>query len=364
MKTYGVIMAGGGGTRFWPLSRQNRPKQLLNLSGKDLMINESVDRLGRFIPFDNIFVVTNVSQVPPMVSALKGRISEERILSEPASRNTAACIGYAAVEIVEKYGDGIMCITPADHCIGDVEAFESTLKIAINEAEKYDALITIGIEPTFPATGFGYIKHSNEDNKISKDVVAFVEKPDRETAQKYISDGSYLWNSGMFVWKASTILSEIEKYLPELYIDLSEIRTVMHECRKYDSYDIEKEKDVINKVYPRLQKISIDYGIMEKSSRVRVVPGDFDWHDVGSWDMMDVLHEEDSNGNIKLGDTLLLDTNNSTIVSENRLVATIGINNVVVVETGDAVLVCDKSRAQDVKQIVELLAGQNRNNLL
>lgn len=205
MRTFGVIMAGGGGTRFWPLSRQAEPKQLLNLSGKDLMINETIDRVATVCDKSDIFIVTNVTQASKMEDVTDGRVKNDHILREPAARNTAACIGYAAFEIIKKYGDGVMCIFPSDHYIQKQEAFTQTLKEAIEVAEG-GSLVTMGITPTYPCTGYGYIRFDKSEDHIAKKVVEFKEKPDLATAEKYVASGEYAWNSGMFVWKASVIL--------------------------------------------------------------------------------------------------------------------------------------------------------------
>ena len=354
MKTYGVIMAGGGGTRFWPLSRQATPKQLLNLSGKDLMVNEAIGRLSKTASKDDIFIVTNEAQVAKMLKATKGRVKRNHILSEPSARNTAACVGYAAMEILKKYGDGIMVITPSDAYIKNEAEFTRVLGVAVKAAEEKDALVTVGITPTFAATGYGYIKFQKSGEEVLK-VLEFKEKPDEATAKKYVESGEYAWNSGMFIWKASTILKNFEKFLPSIYADLQKIGEAM----KTDD-----EFNVIGEVYPKIESISIDYGIMEKSCDVYVVPGEFGWNDVGSFDMMGVLHEADENGNIKIGDQINVDTKNCITYSSGRLIATIGLENVVVVETEDAVLVCDKSKVQDVKKVVEQLKRDRRAELL
>ena len=354
MKTYGVIMAGGGGTRFWPLSRQATPKQLLNLSGKDLMVNEAIDRLSKTASKDDIFIVTNEAQVAKMLKATKGRVKRNHILSEPSARNTAACVGYAAMEILKKYGDGIMVITPSDAYIKNEAEFTRVLGVAVKAAEEKDALVTVGITPTFAATGYGYIKFQKSGEEVLK-VLEFKEKPDEATAKKYVESGEYAWNSGMFIWKASTILKNFEKFLPSIYADLQKIGEAM----KTDD-----EFNVIDRIYPKIESISIDYGIMEKSGDVYVVPGEFGWNDVGSFDMMGVLHEADENGNIKIGDQINVDTKNCITYSSGRLIATIGLENVVVVETEDAVLVCDKSKVQDVKKVVEQLKRDRRAELL
>lgn len=354
MKIYGVIMAGGGGTRFWPLSRQATPKQLLNLSGKDLMVNEAIDRLSKTASKDDIFIVTNKTQVAKMLEATNGRIQKNHILSEPSARNTSACIGYAAMEIVKKYGDGIMVITPSDAYIKNEAEFTRILGIAVKAAEEKDALVTVGITPTFAATGYGYIKFQKSGENVLK-VLEFKEKPDEATAKKYVESGEYAWNSGMFIWKASTILKKFEKYLPEIYEDLQKIGDAMNTA---------DELKVIEEVYPKINSISVDYGIMEKADDVFVVPGEFGWNDVGSFDMLGVLHEGDEKGNIKIGDQINIDSKNCITYSSGRLVATIGLENVVVIETGDAVLVCDKNKVQDVKKVVEQLKKGGRNELL
>lgn len=363
MKTYGVIMAGGGGTRFWPLSRHEVPKQLLNLSGKDLMINETVDRVSTIADKSDIFIVTNVDQVPGMEKAVAGRINPDHILSEASARNTAACVGYAAMEIVKKYGDGVMTIFPADHYIKDEASFTRVLKGAVEIAEKEDCLVTLGITPTFPCTGYGYIKFDkNEVGTVAADssivarkVQEFKEKPDLATAEEYVASGSYAWNSGMFVWKASVILDQFKKLLPDVYACLEKMGEAMGTAN---------EKQVINEIYPTIPSISIDYGIMEKSDIVNVISAEMGWNDVGSWDNLGVLYDEDENGNVFAGDHLSIDTKGCITYSKKRLISTIGVENLIIVETDDAIMVVDKSRAQDVKMLVDELKAQGRTELL
>lgn len=355
MNIYGVIMAGGGGTRFWPLSRQSEPKQLLNLSGKELMINETIDRISSVIPKKDIFIVTNKTQVGKMQEATDGRIATSHILSEPSARNTAACIGYAAFEIVKKYGDGIMCIFPSDHYIKNEQEFSRILQEAIKAAEETDRLITIGITPTFPCTGYGYIKFDKNAEGIAKPVDEFKEKPDIKTAKAYVASGEYSWNSGMFVWKASTILNKFKELLPEVYVCLEKLA---------DSFGTVEEKDVIDNVYPTIPSISIDYGIMEKSKDVSVISADFGWNDVGSWDNLGVLYEADDDGNVIYGKQINIDTKNCISYAKNKLVTTIGVENIIIVQTDDAILVCDKARAQEVKTIVDTLKEQGENQYL
>lgn len=356
MKTYGVILAGGGGTRFWPLSRQELPKQLLNLTGKDLMVNETIDRLEGNVEKDDIFIVTNVTQAELMLEATSGRINAGHILAEPAARNTAACIGYAAMEILQKYGDGIMCILPSDHYIKKTDVYKKVMADAIQIAEKTDALVTIGIQPTFPSTGYGYICHDERKTDDSYYYVRrFVEKPNLRKAKAYLLSGEYLWNSGMFIWKASVIMRYFEELLPDIYACLQKIGTAMN---------TEKEQEVIQEVYPQIPKISIDYGIMERADKVLVLEGDFGWSDVGSWDALEALYDKDEYGNITYGEQVHIDTHDCIIYAKDKLVTTIGLDSVIVVETEDAVLVCDKNRAQEVKKIVEALQDSDKRQYL
>lgn len=357
MKKYGVIMAGGGGTRFWPLSRQKTPKQLLNLTGKEKMVNEAVDRLSYTADKNDIFIVTNVTQVAPMLEATAGRIRPDHILPEPSARNTAACVGYAAMEILRKYGNGVMVITPSDAYIKDTPAFTRVLSEAVKAAEEQDKLVTVGITPSFAATGYGYIKFEKSDDP-AMGVLEFKEKPDEETAKAYLATGQYAWNSGMFIWKASTILNKFKALIPDIYADLEKIGNAM---------GTPEEKATIEAVYPNIRKISVDYAIMEPSAAagdVLVVAGEFGWNDVGSWDMMGVLHEADAQGNIGLGDTLAIDTTGTVLYSSGKLVAAVGVQDLVIVQTPDAIMVCHKDKAQDVKAIVDALKDAGRTELL
>lgn len=358
MNVYGVIMAGGGGTRFWPLSRQKKPKQFLNLSGKELMVNEAIDRLSTIADKSDMFLVINESQISAMVEAVEGRIPSDHVLAEPCARNTAACIGYAAIEIMKKYGDGVMVITPSDHYIKNLSGLTRILHSAVKLAETEDKLVTIGITPTFPSTGFGYIQYQTDVHKEEKLVKEFKEKPDEQIAKGYISKGNYVWNSGMFVWKASAILEKFKQLVPDIYENLVKIG---------DAMGTKEESKVIREVYPNIRKISVDYAIMEPSAingDVLVLLGDFGWNDVGSWDQMEVLHDVDEAGNVKIGDIVTLDTKNSVVYSSSKLVAIVGVEDVVIVDTPDVVMVCSKNKAQDVKSIVDELSKMGRTELL
>ncbi len=347
MKTYGVIMAGGGGTRFWPMSRQKKPKQFLNLSGKDTMVMDTVNRLTKIANPEDIFIVTNKMYQDSTRELTKKVLKEDHILGEPDARNTAACIGYAAMEIVKKYEDGIMCIVPSDHFIKDEEEFVRIMNRAIEVADKTDKLVTIGIKPTFPSTGYGYIRCEQNDSGDYYDVKEFVEKPDYKRAVSYLESGMYSWNSGMFIWKASTILTLFAKLLPDIYKYLCEIGNAMN---------TENEDEVLNKIYPIIPKISIDYGIMERASGVLMLQGDFGWNDVGSFDALEQIYDKDENGNISLTNSAFIDSKDCIICGDGKyLIATLGVKDLIISQTEDVILVCDKYRAQEVKKFTEEL---------
>jgi len=356
VQIFAVIMAGGGGTRFWPLSRKNKPKQILNISGNDVMINETIKRYEGIIPYENTYVVTLASQQKVLNEVLLTCIPRENILIEPVGRNTAPCILYAAMRIFGKYGDAVMCVFPSDHYVANVEEFRNILNKAIVLAQETNKLITIGIKPTFPSTGYGYINFDlQSNNNGAYDVLEFIEKPDFERAKEYLKSKNYLWNSGIFVWKISVILESFKRFLPRLYERAEEILSVA---------GTDQEQKTVEKVYPRLQSISIDYGIMERSNEVLVIPGDFGWSDIGSWDMLGAIFPPDDEGNIIKADFVGIDTKNCIIYGNGKLIATIGLDNIIIVNTEDALLICPKERAQDVKKIVESIERQGRMELL
>lgn len=357
MKTYGVIMAGGGGTRFWPLSRADKPKQFLNLSGKNTMVMDTALRLSKIADSNDIFVVTNAKTVDATWEQTQSILKKDHILGEPAARNTAACIGYAAMEIVKKYEDGIMVIVPSDHFIKDEEEFARVLNLACNAAESSDKLVTIGIKPTFPSIGYGYIKYNSSEEGSVKTVDEFVEKPDLETASEYVDSGEYAWNSGMFIWKASTILKYFEELLPDIYEYMVSIGKAM---------GTDDEQAVIEELYPLIPKISIDYGIMERAKDVLMLEGDFGWNDVGSFDAFDQIHESDKAGNIVLANACVIESNDNVLYSteEGHLVATLGVDDLVITHTKDVTLICAKNRAQDIKKFVEELEKQGKSQYL
>ncbi|MCC7202762.1 MAG: mannose-1-phosphate guanylyltransferase/mannose-6-phosphate isomerase [Nitrospirae bacterium] len=351
-------MAGGSGTRFWPLSREAMPKQLLRIDGDETLIQQTIARVRPLIAPGHIHVVTNKSQAEQIKYQVQ-ELNRDNFIIEPAARNTAAAIGLAAVYLNHQNPDSVMGILPADHVVKNKEKFIETMRNAFKTASD-GYLVTIGIKPSRPETGYGYI-HAGTSLKIPLNppfskgetfstpvfcVDRFTEKPDIETARAYLADGSYFWNSGMFVWKTSVILDEIERHMPSLGKGLREIKEAIG---KGD------EASVVSKVFSGLESVSIDYGVMEKSDKVVVIPADLGWSDVGSWTALDEITAKDTRGNVIAGNVVDVESRDSIIYASNRLVATAGLSDMVVVDTEDATLVCHKDRAQDVKKIVEEL---------
>lgn len=358
---YAVIMAGGGGTRLWPLSRRQRPKQMLKLGSERTLFQMAVDRLQGIFPFDHIFVVT----VEEQASALQQQCPEiprENYLLEPMPRGTASVVGLAGLALHAVDPKAVMAVLTADHFIQNVDLFQQLLKSAHACAEK-EYLVTLGIQPTFPSTGYGYVQRAEELGKFHGQaayrVLRFTEKPNLERAQQMIDSKDHYWNSGMFFWKVERILKEFHQLMPDLAGKLDEIS---------NSWNSEQRDVVLHRVWGTIKPETIDYGIMEKAERVAVLPAEnLNWNDVGSWDsLFDVLTGDD-NGNINLGANHLgLDTHGTLIGSSGneRLIVTIGAENLVIIDTPDALLVCPKEKSQDIKQIVTMLKQLNKEDYL
>ncbi len=360
---HAVILAGGSGTRFWPLSRETCPKQMLQIVGEDTLIRQTIKRINGFVPPENIWIVTTEDKAQDIKFHLEslGPLAKKiQFIKEPLGRNTAPAIGLAAIYLNNLSPDSIMVVMPSDHAIPDAQKFLSDLKLSI-EGAKEDYLVTFGIKPCRPEIGYGYIKVINGSEMGPEGflkVERFVEKPGFQTAKSYLSDGNYFWNSGIFIWKTSKILSEIEKHLPSLYKTLKEIESILFEPNKLN------KPNKLNELYSSLESISIDYGIMERSADVLMVPGTFQWSDLGSWTALDEVIEKDDSGNILKGNTIDIGSQNSIVFSGERLVATIGLKDMVVVDTPDATLVTTKNRAQEVRKIVDTLRQNGREEHL
>ena len=357
---YAVVMAGGVGSRFWPRSRERSPKQFLDIVGEGTMIQNTVARLEPLIPPMNTIIVTNKLQQELIYQQLPF-LPKENILVEPVGRNTAPCIGWAASWIKHIDPKGVMVVLPADHLIQNVGEFLRIVSVAVGVAEETDALLTIGIQPSHPETGFGYIQFDDieERNPLAAKgvfpVKTFAEKPNIETAEKFLASGDFLWNSGMFVWKASSILQEIQTHLPDLFEQL----LVLEASAQQPTF-----KTVLEQTYGMMKSISIDYGVMEKAGHVYVVKGDFGWSDVGSWDEVVRLSRTNGEGNFHRGTVVTKDSKNNYVDAGSKVVATIGVEDLIVVVTEDAVLISRKGKSQDVKEIVDYIRRKQMNDFL
>lgn len=358
MKKCAVIMAGGTGERFWPKSRKDLPKQFLALSDDDeTMIQKTIKRIAGFVSYDDIYVVTNL-EYKDIVEQQLPMLASENILSEPCAKNTAPCIAYAAAAILNKYDDAVMVVLPSDHLIRYDAMFLDTITQAAMVAEDDDCLVTVGIVPTYPETGYGYIKFRPNPENSSRFVYTvdeFVEKPSLDEAKEFINSGKYLWNSGMFIWKASVIVEKIKAMLPELFAFFEEIKKNIH---------AENSKSSIEQCYARIGCISIDYGILEHSDKIYTIPGNFGWDDVGSWLAMERINRTNEQGNIEMGDIVTVDTTNSIIFGNKRLIAAVGLSDTIIVDTDDAILVCDKNSTQNIKKVINRLRETKRTELL
>jgi len=349
-------MAGGRGERFWPKSRRNMPKQFLSLTddGKT-MIQLTVERILPIVDMQDIYISTNKDYAPLVAEQLPD-IPKENILCEPIGRNTAPCIALGAAHIVKKYEDAIMIVLPSDHLIKYNRMFLSALREGSQLAEEKNSLVTIGIAPDYPETGYGYIKFKGDVCiGTAFEVDSFVEKPTLELAKEYLASDEYLWNSGMFLWKATTILSRFKQLLPDAYDSLMEIK---------DAIGTSMEAEVLNRIFPTFPSISIDYGIMEKSKNIFTIPGNFGWDDVGSWLSLGRIRTTNENGNIINGNVLSINTDNCIIEGSDKLIATIGLEDLIIVDTEDAILICDKTKTNDIKKVLENLKICNRNEYL
>jgi mannose-1-phosphate guanylyltransferase len=346
-----VIMAGGRGERFWPQSRIKRPKQLLPIVGDKPLLTQTVERLKGVVPFENVLIITNVEQADA-VREVCPMLPAENVVSEPVGRDTAAAVGLAMVLVKRKNPNAAFAMLPADHVIHDAESLRGVLDAGFNVAEKDDVIVTVGIKPTCPATGYGYIWYDAAGEKVKgcnvHPVRQFVEKPDLETAKEYLNTGEYYWNGGMFCWRVPVVAGELEKNTPVLWEGLQKIESELDSGKSLNV--------VLEEVYPTLEKISIDYAVMEKAKFVKVVESTFDWDDVGEWPAIERHYEADEAGNVIKGLAEVLDAKGNIVLNEKgHVTALVGVENLIVVQTADATLICPKDRAQDIKKIVRNL---------
>ena len=356
MKTTALIMAGGKGERFWPRSRVSLPKQFLSLTddGKT-MIQLTVERIRPLVDLEDVYIATNKNYKELVKQQLPG-LPEENILCEPIGRNTAPCIGLGAVHAAAKYEDAVMIVLPSDHLIKSNEIFAETFQEACSIAQKGENLVTVGITPNYPETGYGYIKYDKEKQDGAAYAVAqFVEKPDLDTAKGYLKDGTYLWNSGMFTWRVSTILNCFQQYMPSTYEGLMKIQAAVGTVQ---------EDAVLEAEFPKLESQSVDYGIMEKASNIYILPGNFGWDDVGSWLAVGRIKKNDEKNNVVNGNVVTVNTENCVIEGGDKLIATVGLRNMIVVDTPDATLISTKENAGEIKKVLAALRESGKNQYL
>jgi len=356
MSFFAVIMAGGVGKRFWPQSRRVTPKQLLPIAGNESMLRMTIDRLKNITDPGQILIITNSDQ-EEAIRLECPELPEDNILIEPEGKNTAPAIGLAAIIIQHRDPDAIMGVFPADHYIKDVKSFADYMQQGIKIANEMKGLVTFGVVPTRPATGYGYIQFHGRTNPVEPiyAVKAFAEKPDMKTAQLFLESGDFLWNSGMFVWRVDSILQSFQEFLPEIWDSLDNIKGAIGKT---------VWNSVLTVEWATLRSISIDYGIMEKAQNVYVVRVDFSWNDVGSWDAVYDMREKDGNRNVSKGQIIFHGSENNLVFAEGKTVALVGIDDLVVIDTKDALLIIPRGQTERVKDLVDSFEKQKRDSLL
>lgn len=353
-----LIMAGGAGTRFWPRSKAALPKQYLNIFGDESLLQSTIRRFSMFTETGKIYIVSGKDQTR-VLEEQTPMLPKQNLIYEPVGKNTLPCIGLAAMFAEIENPDGVMVVSPSDHLIENDELFRDTVMAAVKIAEEKDGIVTIGITPAFPATGYGYVKTAESitgSEKINQfKVERFVEKPNETTAREYIEQGGYYWNSGLFVFKISVFLDAVKQFAPALYADL---RKIQNELGK-PSFE-----QTLDTIYRAVESISVDYGIMEHAKNIYLVEGNFVWNDLGSWESVYLNSGKDENGNAVTGEAVIVDSKNSYVFAEKGVVALVGLDDVIVVQDGDTLLVCKRSKAEEIKKVVDQLKATGKTNYL
>ncbi|HLT51381.1 MAG TPA: mannose-1-phosphate guanylyltransferase [Arenibacter sp.] len=342
---YAVLMAGGVGSRFWPISTSADPKQFHDMLGTgDTLIQKTFKRLNKFIPTENILILTN-ERYNDLVLEQLPMVDQEQVVLEPAMRNTAPCILYAALKIQKKNPDAVMIVAPSDHWIEDETAFAKDVITCFDRCEKEEVLCTLGIQPSFPNTGFGYIEYGKKDTSTLKIVKQFREKPDYATAREFLEQGNFLWNAGIFLWSVATIVNAFEKYNPDLYDLFQKGMTI---------YNTGDERAFINENYPDAENISIDYAILEPSGHTLVLPATFDWNDLGTWGSLYDKLEKDAHNNAVVNAKVLSENSNGNMIRspKGKIVVVDGLRDYIIVDKEDVLLIYPKSKEQDIKKVL------------
>lgn len=342
-----LILAGGKGERFWPKSREKLPKQFLDLTGKGTLLQLTAKRINKIVDWERIYVIAGRDYVELIKEQLP-EIPDDNILVEPEGRNTAPCIGLSAMYIQRNHPESVMVVLPSDHFIEDEEQYCKLVIAGARLANQGENLITLGIRPDRSETGYGYIQvgepYDDFNGHRAHKVVRFMEKPDKETAEKYLKSGNYLWNSGIFIWKVSAIMEMFSRYMPSMYQKLDKIN---------QAWGTMEERRVLEEEFGKMDKTSIDYGIMEKAESIFVFPGAFGWDDVGNWTALERVADVDFNKNVLKGKVITVNTKGCIIQGSDRVIATLGVQDLIVVDAGDVLLICPKAESQNVRQVIQ-----------
>ncbi len=355
---YVVIMAGGRGERFWPRSKMAKPKQFLNLIGEKTMLQLTVERVKGLVEISDTYIVAGAEFKNVILEQIP-QLPEENIIIEPFGRDTAAAVGLAAMILGQKNPREVMLVLPADHYVGNMRTFQEVLKSAVISTNRGDNVVTLGITPHHPETGYGYI-HRGELLETPAGIpiyraIRFLEKPDYARAREFLANGDYLWNSGMFIWRIDVLREMIKKHLQSLAEGLGEIE---------NSLGTNQYSSTVEKVYSKLPKISVDYGLMERADNISVIPCDFGWDDIGNWTALERYVEKDELGNILHGRGVMLDTANTYVISNDKTIAILGVEDLIIVNDRDSLLICPKNRAQEIKKVVQALADEGFDDVL
>ncbi len=353
---YALLMAGGVGSRFWPVSTQSFPKQFHDMLGTgETLLQKTFNRLAKIVPEDQILILTN-TDYNDLVKEQLPSIKQKNIVLEPAMRNTAPCILLSALKVEKENPDAVMVVAPSDAWIEDEDAFVQDLQKAFDAAQQEETIVTLGIQPSFPNTGYGYINYDKSDNAFAKAVKRFTEKPDYPTAKEFVASGEYLWNAGMFIWSVKTVVNSFKSFLPEMYNLLNKGNEV---------YNLPEEQDFINEAYPKAENISIDFGVMEKHQNVKVVPATFDWNDLGTWGSLYDKMEGDSGKDAVVNARIIATNTSGNIIrtASNKVVVVDGLKDYIIVEKEDVLVIVPKSKEQDIKEIRNEVQSKFGNNL-